>query len=548
MKDSAQLSINDILKMPYFKNAVIAAGEKGLDKSVSWVHVLEQTQITDYVNGQELVLTTGAGWKNENDSILFLKQLIEQNVSALCIQLGARYNPYDRVEEMPSALLELANNNDFPLIVFPEEHECRFVDLIHDLHTLIINQSYRYLLDQENFLTELYHILLNPHDTLDILKYLNRTTDLNIAYYTLGENKLFVPWVSSDLQKKITELVEEMQRKSIPTLHNDDISIACQTASAGNQDLATLVIFSTKRLISDYELLILNKCAISLAHEHYGNLLGNEKDLYYQDKWIDQWLHGNLSNQTIQHNLRQTEPFIQPLGCTACLISFPPSAAIHKKETELMMYRISGVARSFLEQRDFSIHCFMEKHSIILIIVNKRDQPPWKDRLINALNQVNEVLTSSSFLNLDRKFYLSVGKMFSQLDQLNNSYENAKDTLCIQQKQGKPVLLFFDDLYVNRLIIALEKTGDLENYTMQYLRPILTDGVKAESPLLDTLIALRDCQYNKIEAAKKLFISRQSIYLRIKSLESMLGADFITNPNKRICIEIALYGLEYMNN
>jgi PucR family transcriptional regulator, purine catabolism regulatory protein len=547
MKDSAQLSINDILKMPYFKNAVIVAGEKGLDKSVSWVHVLEQTQITDYVNGQELVLTTGAGWKNENDSILFLKQLIEQNVSALCIQLGARYNPYDKIEELPPALLELANNNDFPLIVFPEEHECRFVDLIHDLHTLIINQNYRYLLDQENFLTELYYILLNPHDTLDILNYLNRTTDLNIAYYPLDENKLFVPRVSSDLQKKVTELVEEMRCKSMPTLHNDNISIACQTVSAGSQDLATLVIFSTKRLISDYELLILNKCAISLAHEYYGNLLGNEKDRYYQDKWIDQWLHGNLSNQAIRHNLQQDEPFIRPLSCTTCLISFPPSAITHKKETELMMYRVSGVIRSFLEQRDFSIHCFMEKNYIILIIINKLEQPPWKERLINALNQVNEVLTSSSFLNLDRKLYFSIGKMFSQLDQLSKSYESAQDTLYIQQKQGKPALMFFENLYVHRLIIALEKTGDLENYTMQYLHPILTNKINTESNLIDTLIALRDCQYNKIEAAKKLFISRQSIYLRIKSLKSILGEDFISNPHKRICIEIALYGLEYMD-
>ncbi len=189
----------------------------------------------------------------------------------------------------------------------------------------------------------------------------------------------------------------------------------------------------------------------------------------------------------------------------------------------------------------------MEKNYIILIIINKLEQPPWKERLVSALNQVNEVLTSSSFLNLDRKLYFSVGKMFSQLDQLSKSYESAKDTLYIQQKQGKPALMFFENLYVHRLIIALEKTGDLENYTMQYLHPILTNKINTESNLIDTLIALRDCQYNKIEAAKKLFISRQSIYLRIKSLKSILGEDFISNPHKRICIEIALYGLEYMD-
>jgi len=138
--------------------------------------------------------------------------------------------------------------------------------------------------------------------------------------------------------------------------------------------------------------------------------------------------------------------------------------------------------------------------------------------------------------------------MYSKLDQLSTSYQNARDTLYIQRKFGKPALLYYNDLHVHRLIISLEKTGDLENLILEYLQPILKDGFKAEPALIDTLTALRDCHYNKIEAAKHLYISRQSIYLRIKTLEKLLGDDFISSPQKRICLETALYGLEYVNN
>jgi len=547
MTDSTKLSVGDILKLPHFKHAQVVAGHKGLGKAVSWVHVLEQTLIKDYVNGHEIILTTGAGWKKKNDPHLFINQLIEKNVTALCIQLGARYNRFDRVEDIPADLKALADSNNFPLIVFPEEHECRYVDLIHDLHIMIINQSYRHLLEQEQFLRDLYLILLNPHDTLDILNYLNRTLDVNVAYLSGGEKPLFAPRIPETLQSKVAELIAMMEKEQVTAKQASELSIACKTVSAGSQDLATLVIFSTKRSLNDYELLILDKCAISLAQEYYGSLLGNEKELYYQDKWIDEWLHGRLSKQEIKNHLQLSEPFIQPTGCAACLVSFPPPATPHRKEAELY-YRISGIARSFLEQQDFNLHWFMEKQTLVLIIINKLEQSPWKIRLAGALNQIAEVLASSSFLNLDRNIFFSVGKIYGELDQLSDSYKNARDSLYIQRKFGKPALLFFDDLHIHRLIIALEKTGDLESLVRAYLQPLLKDGFKAEQALIDTLTALRDTQYNKIEAAKQLFISRQSIYLRIKTLEGLLGEDFITSPQKRICLETALYGLEYLNN
>jgi PucR family transcriptional regulator, purine catabolism regulatory protein len=190
----------------------------------------------------------------------------------------------------------------------------------------------------------------------------------------------------------------------------------------------------------------------------------------------------------------------------------------------------------------------MEKQTLVLIIINKLEQSPWKIRLAGALNQIAEVLASSSFLHFDRNIFFSVGKIYGELDQLSESYKNARDSLYIQRKFGKPALLFFDDLHIHRLIIALEKTGDLESLVCAYLQPLLKNGFKAEQALIDTLTALRDTQYNKIEAAKQLFISRQSIYLRIKTLEGLLGEDFITSPQKRICLETALYGLEYLNN
>ncbi len=98
---------------------------------------------------------------------------------------------------------------------------------------------------------------------------------------------------------------------------------------------------------------------------------------------------------------------------------------------------------------------------------------------------------------------------------------------------------------VYTIVLALDKSGELNGFINRHLRPILSAKPPKNNLLLQTLIALRDCQYNKIEAARRLFISRQSIYQRIKTLENLLGDDFLNNAQKKICIETALYGLHY---
>jgi purine catabolism regulator len=97
------------------------------------------------------------------------------------------------------------------------------------------------------------------------------------------------------------------------------------------------------------------------------------------------------------------------------------------------------------------------------------------------------------------------------------------------------------------MILLLENSDSTESFIYDYLGPLLSDD-NPDKSLLKTIIALRDCQYNKKDAAEKLLIARQTLYQRIKTIEGLLGEDFMTSPEKRICTEMALYGLSYMDN
>lgn len=545
MEVNKNLTVEEALKSPRFQYATVVAGHGGLCKTISWVHILEMTECKDYVNGNELVLTTGAGWRNTDDTLIFMKNLISKNVSALCIQLGLKFNNFKTIADIPGDLIHEANRANLPLILFPEEHDCRYVDLIKNLHSMIINKNYKTFLDQEIFLQEFYTLLANPHDTDDILHFVHHYLKTDVAYIPAKGKARFVPVISKKEQKIITDSVNMISPSSTTSMQKDKLHLAYKKINACNQDLGVLVLFSKDYLLNNFDYMVLEKCSHTLAQEFIGDLLVQEKEKQNREQWVYKWITGRLKNHEIEQNLQETAPYVKPAGCIACLVCYNSSYQ-NKNNLNESMLNLTAVARSIFEQQGFHLFWQKEKLSIVYLLINTYDKKTWKVRLRNALTQIEELFISSNLSELKRNISFYAGKMFRDLSKADKSLETAKETLYIKEKFGIDNTGFYDDLHIYKVIMMLEKQSGLEEFVTDYLEPIFDKDEKPEKNLHKTLIALRNCQYNKKETAEKLFIARQSLYQRIKTLESLLGSDFISSPDKRVCLEIALYGLDFL--
>ncbi|WP_372663590.1 PucR family transcriptional regulator ligand-binding domain-containing protein [Cohnella sp.] len=83
------LTVSEALSRPLFQNAQLVAGEKGLNRQIRWVHILEITHFEKLIHGQEMILTTGLGFNLDAvSSVAFMEKLIRQNASCLCIEIG----------------------------------------------------------------------------------------------------------------------------------------------------------------------------------------------------------------------------------------------------------------------------------------------------------------------------------------------------------------------------------------------------------------------------------------------------------------------------
>lgn len=141
MAYSFKLTVRDVLQRPHFKSATLISGQKGVYRVVNWVHIVEVKEIRHLLNGNELILTTGVGWgKTKASRLSFLKQLIERDCAGLCVELGLVF------KDIPDDMRKLADEHDFPLIVFPDE--IRFIDITQDLHTVIHEAKQQHLQEE----------------------------------------------------------------------------------------------------------------------------------------------------------------------------------------------------------------------------------------------------------------------------------------------------------------------------------------------------------------------------------------------------------------
>ena len=104
-----------------YKNSIslykmkLLAGGKGLNAEVKWVHILEEQEVSRYLEGGELVFTCGLRCDGEEWLMEYVKNLLDAGASALVINVGKN------ITGIPQELMDFCDQNNFPLFTIPWE-------------------------------------------------------------------------------------------------------------------------------------------------------------------------------------------------------------------------------------------------------------------------------------------------------------------------------------------------------------------------------------------------------------------------------------------
>lgn len=521
------LTVSDILKRKHFEHVEVVAGHNGLNRTVKWVHVVEVAKIHHLLNGKELILSTGVGWK-ENKELFrsFVEQLINCNASGLCIEIGMH------TPSVPQEVIDLANAHHFPIILFLKE--VPFVEITQDIHTYLINQHYEIISGLESYSQQLNKKLLSMDHYSEILKLLHHYSGHQVVFKINGREVEIFPKYSKTFKEEQLIVDDNAASKK---------RVATQPIQFLGNEYAELSIVSTGKEISEFDLLILDRTATALAQHLLRDLYVDEKKRVEENEWLKSWLEGDHPIENVFSYLAEYGAEPNPKGGTVLVVRFKSSM---KQCSNLDMIYFKMLCRTIFEQQGFSTFPVDFHSSIVFIMINNREMKTWKSRMKIGLNSLLE----SDYIQKKKlpQFVVGVGKFIENVSHMDKSYRTALETIKIQHHLGgRANSCFYEDLHIYRIISLIHKYNDLYEVVMEYLEPVLQYDEKYNGNLLETLKVYLACNGSKKETAQRLFVVRQTLYHRIQKLESLLGEDFM-NPEKRLAIEFMIKAYEYLQS
>lgn len=179
----------DLFQLKNFSKAKLLAGEKGLNREISWPYVRTTESISQWLYGEELIFVIYTDIRQDDNSFLSLiEECIDKKLSGIVVLIDDK-----DIESIPKNVIEKANEHDFPIIVMP--WNIKLIDITQEilfkleqkqeekknakrfLESIIFSQDH--LQEDIHALAEFYNIKLRPFHYVCIFKI---QTPSNVSY------------------------------------------------------------------------------------------------------------------------------------------------------------------------------------------------------------------------------------------------------------------------------------------------------------------------------------------------------------------------------
>ncbi|WKB36246.1 hypothetical protein QS257_03275 [Terrilactibacillus sp. S3-3] len=244
-------------------------------------------------------------------------------------------------------MIHLAKRHDFPLILV--EHDIRYIDVTHDIHTCLINRQQKMMEDLDKLSDRFNTCLLRGEGIRPLLTLFFEVVGKPIAAYIAEEGESF--FVPSGAEHRL-------RKKKVHSADACSIYTGHPIVVMGKK-FGKLVILSTEGL-DHFSSIALDRCATAVAQDLMRTTYWEERRYYQDNQWIAQWLQGELDEKEITERLSMLAPNLCFGRQTAVVFEI-----VRKKNVSVdmdMMIRKSVQARSLFSEATEKVIKFMGHH------------------------------------------------------------------------------------------------------------------------------------------------------------------------------------------
>jgi purine catabolism regulator len=452
------LTVSDIAAFPGL-GLTTAGGAAGLDREVSWLHVSELPDPTEWLEGGEFLLTTGIGLgRTVAAQRRYVERLNEHGLAGLGFGVGFGF------PEVPRGVVESADRLGFPVLSVP--YEVPFVAITKAAFTRLANERLEQLTDALEVHKHLIAAIIERRGLQRLLAIVGGRLERSLALF--------------DERERILAESHSGPRRSF-----DD---ALEFPIVLGDERVTLRASRNGKTFGEHERLVLQHGQTALAFELSLRHAVSEAELRLAGDLLDDLETRRLDERETAH--RFTAFGLRPEGRYAALVAVPRN-------------RLSGerLRRDVAEE--------LERHGVRYLSTARPDRAAF---LVEAEDEQRVFALAHDVLARQPEARIGVGRPARGIA-LSQSLLEAKTALNVNADG----VASYRDLGSLELLLGLPDEA-LHAYVAGVLGPATENA-----PLLDSLRGLLEAGCRWSDAADRLGVHRHTLRYRMDRFRELTG-------------------------
>jgi PucR family transcriptional regulator, purine catabolism regulatory protein len=532
------LTLAEVLELPVVRRGLpgVVAGHDHLDRELRWAHVIEMPDPADLLKGGELVLTTGlgAGMKPEGQRA-WIGSVLEQGASAVAVELGTSWR-----EQLPAPVVQACAAHGVPLVAF--RRAVRFVEITEAVHAAVLNRQFELLRRGEEIHKRFTELILQGRGVPEILAELAQAVGRPVVLEDAARELVYYvsqpPRAGDDVTLAAwTDLHRAEQRGEAPE-GAEIVDVRLMDSSWGR-----LMALAIDAPLDEFDRVAVERAALAVAID----LLGQQHEEHLRARSRGAFL-SDLADDRVEEAdaRRRAEALGFPGSGRGDLLPVAaawraPRAMRARGSDALTWTRLSGELRTALGSTGLGV-LIGPRDADLLVLLALGGRAYDEALAEHVASLFHGVLERRGLGPQDAA--LAIGAPVEDWVAAGPGLRRVRRSA--GAATGLPPRRWHDARRpgVTDLLHDLRDAPEVDAFVDEQLGPLLSDGSARSRALLETLEAYLAAGGRKAQAARALHLERQSLYLRLRRIEELLGVS-LDDEDAVLGLHLALRALRF---
>ncbi|WP_168119078.1 PucR family transcriptional regulator [Paenibacillus sp. HB172176] len=540
--------LKDLLDIPTLRDARIAAGAEGLNRSVSSVNMMDAPDIIHYLKRNELLLTTAYAVKDQLDT---LETLVSHMADAGCAGLAIKTKRF--LEEIPDSVIEQANRLALPILELPLDYSLGEV-LNSALSRILQSKS-----DELSYAMDTHHaffnLILQGEGLSEIVEKLAELIGapvmiLSAKHELVGLSSIIKPRMGA-MNKLIAQL--SAQKQTLPAglyqiehaAPSDGAMYAMIQAIPTFQWQGYIIAFTNEGVMNKLHALAMEQAANVLGYELLKSQAVKDRARRFKIDFFSELVQGEIkTEEEIVHRGKQYGLFPSEIMlCVVCGRDSDEGGDTHKLNQAVAEQRAREIDQLYhrlnkqFSALDTPYVLFTLKDKCIAILSSKEllGSADGKRLLARHLIAIADNMASEDDIQLS----FGIGSPFNKLLDIPAAYKQALEAYQLARANQKQRFVQFYHTKEFADLLRLIPYEDLQEYLRDTFEPWGGIDENEQKEWHKTLRVFYDNHCHIGETAKQLYIHRNTVLYRLNRIEQLTGTQ-VRNPADSLRIRMAL--------